>query len=198
MEGILRNRFNNCRAATLEAQAQNEAERLFAEYLKLFPVSREAVELLERNLLKLARAAKMAASKPAKNVIQIDAGVAWHRDVDLLDNIFLCHRPMSERTEYAVVEYFPANGTNEIWNQGWDAVQVLNTFAKEQRQALDLGTEDMVTHITEFLAEKYSGQDLSYLSDRYRHHFNDATSSWPRQSHEQNQSVVSMAKRIDK
>jgi hypothetical protein len=32
MEGILRNRFNNCRAATLEAQAQNEAERLFAEY----------------------------------------------------------------------------------------------------------------------------------------------------------------------
>ena len=129
MEGILRNRFNNCRAATLEAQAQNEAERLFAEYLKLFPVSREAVELLERNLLKLARAAKMAASKPAENVIQIDAGVAWHRDVDLLDNIFLCHRPMSGRTEYAVVEYFPANGTNEIWNQGWDAVQVLKTFA---------------------------------------------------------------------
>jgi hypothetical protein len=119
----------------------------------------------------------MAASKPAEHVIQVDAGVVSYRDVDLMDNIYLCHRPMARGMEYAVVEHYFAHGTNEIWNRGWDAVQVLKTFANEQRQALEFGTEDMMTHITEFLAETYSGQNLSYLSNRFRHIFNEATSS---------------------
>ena len=189
---IVSHRLDNCQATALKEQAYNEAESLFAEYLKLFPVSREAVEQLERNLLRLAFTAKMAASKPAVNVIQVDTGVAWHRDVDLVDNIYLCHRPMAGGMEYAVVEHFLAYGTNEIWNDGLDAVQVLKTFAREQRQALDFGTEHMVAHITEFLTEKYSGQDLSYLSDRFRHQFNDATSSRHAQSPEQKQSFASI------
>ena len=172
-----------------EDQAYSEAITLCAEYERQFPVSREAVELLERNLVRLAYAAKMAASKPAGNVIRTDAGVSWHRDFDLMDNIYLCHRTMSGRTEYAVVEYFLAHGTNEIWNQGWDVVQVLQMFAKEQRQALDLGTEDMVAHITEFLSEKYSGQDLNYLSERFRHHFDGVICSRHCQLQEQNHSV---------
>ena len=89
-----------------------------AKYLKQFPVSREAVEALERNLLELALAAKMAASKPPENVIHDDDGMPWHKSVDLMDNIFLCHRPITGGTEYAVVEHFPAHGTNEIWNRG--------------------------------------------------------------------------------
>jgi hypothetical protein len=91
-----------------------------------------------------------------------------------------------------VVEHFPAHGTNEIWNRGWDAVQVLKIFAKEQRQALEFGTEDMVARTVEFLAEKYSGQDLSYLTDSLKQQFNDATSPQHAQTHEQNRSVVSL------
>jgi hypothetical protein len=37
------NRLDNRRAAALEEQARTEAERLFAEYFKLFPVSHEMV-----------------------------------------------------------------------------------------------------------------------------------------------------------
>ena len=94
MGAIVSNRLDSRQATALEEQAYNEAECLFAEYMKLFPVSREAVEQLERNLLRLAFTAKMAASRPAANVIQVDAGGPWYRDVSLLDNIYLCHRPM--------------------------------------------------------------------------------------------------------
>ena len=186
------NRLDDCRRTGLEEQACTEAGGIFAEYLKQIPVSREAVEALERNLLKLALAAKIAASKPPENVIHSDDGMHWHKGVDLMYNIFLCHRPITGGTEYAVVEHFPAHGTNEIWNRGWDAVQVLKIFAKEQRQALEFGTEDMVARTVEFLAEKYSGQDLSYLTDSLKQQFNDATSPQHAQTHEQNRSVVSL------
>jgi hypothetical protein len=190
MGDIMSNRLASCYPTAQETQACAEAQCLFTEYLKLFPVSREAVELLERNLLKLALVAKMAASKPAENVIQTDAGVAWHRDVDLMDNIFLCHRPIDGGTEYAVMEHFNAHDTNEIWNCGWDAIQVLRIFANEQREALEFGTKDMVARITEFLAEKYSGQDLSHIANSFNHRFNEATSSKHTQSLGQNNRVV--------
>jgi hypothetical protein len=170
------NRLDDCRRTALEEQACIEAGSIFAEYLKQFPVSREAVEALERNLLELALAAKMAASKPPENVIHADDGMPWHKGVDLMDNIFLCHRPTTGGTEYAVVEHFQTHGMNEIWNRGRDAVQVLKIFAKEQRQALEFGTEDMMARTMEFLAEKYSGQDLSHISNSFKHQFNDATS----------------------
>ena len=69
----------------------------------------------------------MAASKPTpkENIIQADGGGQWHKSVDLMDNICLCHRPITGGAEYAVVEHFPARGTNEIWNRGWNAVEVL-------------------------------------------------------------------------
>jgi hypothetical protein len=186
------NRFDDRLPTAQEVQACSEAECLFAEYLKLFPVSHEAVEQLERNLSKLALAANVAASKPEESIIHVDAGVAWHRDVDLMDNIFLCHRPIAGGTVYAVVEHFPSNGTNEIWNCGGDAAQVLKVFAQEQRQALEFGTKDMVARTMEFLAEKYSGQDLSYLTDSFTHQFRDMTSPPHDQSYEQNRVIEMM------
>jgi hypothetical protein len=156
-------RLDDCRRTALDEQIYTEAGGIFAEYLKQFPVSREAVEALERNLLKLALAAKIAASKPPENIIHADDGMPWHKGVDLMDSIFLCHRPTTGGTEYAVVEHFQAHDTNEIWNRSWNAVQVLKIFAKEQRQALEFGTEDMMARTMEFLAEKYSGQDLSHI-----------------------------------
>ena len=157
------NRLADCGHTALEEQACIEAGGIIAEYLKQIPVSREAVEALERNLLKFALTAKIAASKAPDNIIHDDDGMPLHKGVDLMDNILLCHRPTTEGTEYAVVEHFQAHDTNEIWNRGWDAVQVLKIFAKEQRQALEFGTEDMMARTMEFLAEKYSGQDLSHI-----------------------------------
>jgi hypothetical protein len=52
----------------------------------------------------------MAIAKPTskQNVILADDGKQWHKSVELMDNIYLCHRPISYGAEFAVVEHFPA------------------------------------------------------------------------------------------
>ena len=183
------NRFDNRRLATLEEQAYTEAREHFAEHLKQFPISREAVERLERDMAKIALAANMAASKtPQGNPIPTDDGKQWHKSVDLIDNIYLCHRPITGGAEYAVVEHFPARGRYEIWNQGWNAMEVLKAFAQEQRRALQIWTEDMTAQVKEFLAEKYPGQDMSRVADSFMHRFTRAVSQQHTQTHDQNHS----------
>jgi hypothetical protein len=182
------NRFDDRRPTALEEQAHAEARQHFAEHLKQFPVSREALERLERNIAKTALAANMAASKPTENVIQTNDGTQWHKSVGLMDNICLYHHPITGGAEYAVVEHFPARGTNEIWNRGWNAEEVLKAFAQEQRQALQIWTEDMTAQVKEFLGEKYPGQDMSRVADSFMHRFTHAVSQQHMQAHEQNHS----------
>jgi hypothetical protein len=183
------NRFDNRRLATLEEQAYTEAREHFAEHLKQFPASREAVERLERNIAKMALAANMAASRtPQGNPIPTDDGKHWQKSVDLMDNIYLCHRPITGGAEYAVVEHFPARGRYEIWNQGWNAVEVLKAFAQEQRQALQIWTEDMTAQVKEFLAEKYPGQDMSRVADSFMRRFTHAVLQQHTQAHDQDHS----------
>ena len=185
------NRFDDRRSTELEDKAHAEAVQHFAEHLKQFPASREAVDRLERDIAKIGLAANMAASKPTlkENFIQADDGAQWHKDVELMENIFLCHRPITGGAEYAVVEHFPARGTNEIWNRGWNAVEVLKAFAQEQRQALQIWTEDMTAQVKEFLAEKFPGQDLSRVADGFMHRLATHTTSHQQaQSHGENRS----------
>ena len=185
------NRFDDRRPTTLEDQAYAEAVQHFAEHLKQFPASREAVDRLERDIAKIGLAVNMAASKPTlkENFIQADDGAQWHKDVELMENIFLCHRPITGGAEHAVVEHFPARGTNEIWQRGWNAVKVLKTFAQEQRQALQVWTEDMTAQVKEFLAEKFPGQDLSRVADGFMHRLTTHTTSHQQaQSHGENRS----------
>jgi len=187
------NPFEHRRPTELEDKAHVEAVRHFAEHLKQFPASREAVERLERDVAKIALAANMAAARPTpqQNVIQADDGAQWHKDVDLMENIHLCHRPITGGAEYAVVEHFPARGTYEIWNRGWNAAEVLKVFTQEQRQALQVWTEDMTAQVKEFLAEKFPGQDLSRVADAFIHKCTTQAVSQKHtltQSHEQNHS----------
>lgn len=182
--------MDNCRLTALEEQACLDAGFILAEYMKQFPVSREAVERIAGNIAKLALVANRAASKPAENVIQTDDGASWHKDVDLMDNVFLCHRQITGGTKYAVVEHFPANGTDEIWNQGWNAVQVLRVFVQEQRRALEFGMQDVTTQVKEFLAEKYPSQDMGRVVDRVLHRFKHATLQTYAQTYEQNRRLV--------
>jgi hypothetical protein len=165
------NPFEHRRPTELEDKAHAEAVRHFADHLNQFPANREAVERLERDIAKIALAANLAAAKPTpqQNVILADDGAQWHKSVDLMENIHLCHRPISYAAEYAVVEHFPARGSNEIWNRGWNAGEVVKAFTQEQRQALQLWTEDMTAQVKEFLAEKFSGLDLSRVADAFVH-----------------------------
>jgi len=184
------NPFEHRRPTELEDKAHAEAVRHFAEHLKQFPASREAVERLERDVAKIALAANMAAARPTpqQNVIQADDGEQWRKDVDLMENIHFCHRPISYGAEYAVVEHFPARGTNEIWNRGWNAAEVLKVFTQEQRQALQVWTEDMTAQVQEFLAEKFPGQDLNRVADGFMHRFTHAASQRQTQSQAHNHS----------
>ena len=163
------NPFDHRRPTELEDKAHAEAVRHFADHLKQFPTSREAVERLERDVAKIALAANMAASKstPKENIILADDGAQWHKGVDLMENIHLCHRPISYGAEYAVVEHSPARGANEILNRGWNAGEVLKSFIQEQRQALQVWTEDVNAQVREFLSEKFPGQDLSRVADAF-------------------------------
>jgi hypothetical protein len=167
----MNNPFEHRRPTELEDKAHAEAVRHFAEHLKQFPASREAVERLERDADKIALAANRAATKPTpkENVIQADDGKQWHKSVDLMEDIHFCHRPISYGAEYAVVEHFPAHGTNEILNRGWNATEVLKAFTQGLRQTLQVWTEDMTAQVKEFLSEKFPGQDLSRVADAFIH-----------------------------
>jgi hypothetical protein len=105
-----------------------------------------------------------------------------------MENIFLCHRSTTSGAEYAVAEHFPARGANEIWDRGWNAVEVLKSFTQEQRQALRVWTEDITAQVKEFLAEKFPGQDLNRVAGSSIHRFSRVVSQRPVQSHAPNHS----------
>ena|ERR1035438_5100112 len=165
------NPFDHRRPTELEDKAHAETVRHFAEHLKQFPASREAVERLERDVAKIALAANMAAATPTpqQNVILADDDAQWHKNVEFMENIHLCHRPISYGAEYAVVEHFPARSSNEILNRGWNATEVVKEFAQQQRQTLQLWTEDTTAQVKELLSEKFPGQDLSRVVDAFIH-----------------------------
>jgi hypothetical protein len=172
------------RPTEIEDQAQGEAVRHFAEQLKQFPASRDAVKRLEQDIAKIALAILAASRRPLEaNLIVTDDGSQWHNGVGLFDNVFVCHRQTINGPEYAVVERFPS-GTNEIWNRGRNAVDVLKAFTHDQRQALQIWTEDITAQVKEFLAEKYPGQDMSRVSESFLRQLTHAET----QTHQQRQS----------
>ena len=156
------NLFNRRRPTPIEDQAHADVVRHFSEHLKQFPVSRDAVKKLERDIAKTALVALAASQKPPQgNPFLADDGTQWHKCVDLFDNTFVGHRAVAYGTEFAVVEHVPASGKNEILARGRNAVDVLKSFAHDQRHALQIWTEDVSAQVKEFLAEKYPGHDTS-------------------------------------
>jgi hypothetical protein len=172
------------RPSEIEDQAHATAVRYFAEQLKQFPAIRDAVKRLERDIAKIALAILAASRRPLEaNPIVTDDGAKWHNSVGLFDNVFVCHRQTVNGPEYAVVERFPS-GANEIWTKGRNAIEVLKAFTHDQRQALQIWTEDMNAQIKEFLAEKYPGHDLNRVAESLLHQFTHAETH----SHQQSQS----------
>jgi hypothetical protein len=160
--------FQNRQPTKLEDQAYAEARQHFAGHLDQYPASQDAVRQLERNFAKTAIAVNLAASqaKLTESPIQTDDGAQWHKGVELFDNVCVCYRPGIHASEYAVLERFP-NGRNEIWNRGYNAVEVLRAFANDQKQTLQAWSDDLKAQVMEFLAEKYPGQDMSRVADAF-------------------------------
>jgi hypothetical protein len=158
----------------LEEQVWAEARQNFAEPLKQLSAGVATIQRLERNMVVMALAANIAATKPAKPVgdfIQADDGGSWCRSVDLMDNIYLCQRATATETEYAVVKCSPGNDVNEVWYQGFSAIQVLQLFAGEQRQALQIWAEDLAAQMRKYLVGKYPSRDLGDVADNFMRQF---------------------------
>lgn len=183
------NPFEHQRPTELEDKAHAEVIRHFAGHFKQFPASRETIDRLERDIAKISLAANMAASKPKlkENFVQADDGAQWHRDVELAENIFLCHRPVISSAEYATVEHSPKTGVGEVLNRGWNAAEVVKEFTQQQRQTLQLWAEDVRAEVGEFLAERFPTHDLSRVADSLMHRLATQTPSHRHtQSHGEN------------
>jgi hypothetical protein len=177
-------RFDDSLLTTLEEQAYTLAWQHFARDIRQFPQTHQALVRLERNLSIIALAAEIAASKPSpnENTILDDDGTNWNKSSDLMDNIYLCHRPISDGTEYAVMEHFPAGRRNEVWNRGLNTAEVLRVFAKEQRRAMEIWTEDIRGQVKKFLMQKYPDHDSERMAHDFTRRFSHAVQA---QTHEQ-------------
>jgi hypothetical protein len=180
--------FAHRRPTALEDKAHAEAVRHFAEHLKQFPISRASVDRLERDIAKIGLAANLAAAKPTENFIHDADGAQWHKDMELMENTFLCYRPITGGMEYATVEHAPKNGTNEVLHRGGNATEVVKAFAQAQRQTLQIWTEDARAQVREFLAEKFPGHDMSRVTDSFMHRFTNAVSQQQTRTQGQNHS----------
>ncbi len=167
-------RFSNDSHSTVpKEQVYDEAWQHFAQDLKQFPQSHQALNRVERNLSMIAMAASIAAETPApaESAIVDDAETYWHKSTDLMNHIYLCYRRIAGETEYAVMEHFPAVCRNEIWNRGRNAVEVLREFTKEQRQALEVWANDIREEVKEFLLRKCPDHDAGRLADDFTRRF---------------------------
>jgi hypothetical protein len=55
----------------------------------------------------------------------------------------------------------------EVLNSGHNASEVLQTFARDQRQVLNLWKSDVTAQIREHLEEKYPQQDMSIVVESF-------------------------------
>ena len=104
-------------------------------------------------------------------MFQTADGIQWNGGIALLDNISLCHRRTEQGIEFGIVQRCPFNGINEIVKRGNKVTDVLRTFARELRQALQIWEEDVSAQVLENLAEKYPGQDMSRVAAGFVNRF---------------------------
>ena len=157
------------RPTPLQEQAYTEARQHFAELLKQFKANCDAVHNIECNLPATASDTFRAALQSSGRVIQTDDGTQWHQAVDLTKTISVCHRPTAAGLEFAVVERLPLKSgeMKDVLNSGHDASEVLQTFARDQRQVLYLWKNDVTAQIREHLEEKYPRQDMNIVVESF-------------------------------
>ncbi len=157
------------RPTLLQEQANAEARQYFAEHLKQFKANCEAIHNIESNLSKTTNDVFRAALQSSGHIIQTDDGTQWQHAVDLTKITSVCHRRSSAGLEFAVVECLPfkSGEMKGILNSGHDASEVLQTFARDQRQVLTLWKNDVTAQVREHLEEKYPHQDMNIVVESF-------------------------------
>ena len=153
----------------LQEQANAEARQHFAEHLNQFKANCDAIHSIESNLPATANDAFRAALQSSGHIIQTDDGTQWQYAVDLTKITSVCHRRTAAGLEFAVVECLPlkSGDVKEVLNSGHDVSEVLQTFARDQRQVLNLWKSDVTAQIKEHLDENYPHQDMSIVVESF-------------------------------
>jgi hypothetical protein len=112
-----------------------------------------------------AKDASRAAMQSSGRVIQTGDGTQWRHAIDLTKITSACHRHTSAGLEFAVVECLPfkSGEMKAVLNSGHDASEVLQTFARDQLQVLNLWKNDVTAQIREHLDHKYPHQDMTIV-----------------------------------
>src|SRR6266404_6243313 len=137
------NRFNDPLLTAMEEQADAEIRQHFAKHLNQFPATQGEIRRLEQELSRRALAVNLTTSRtaPSRTRIQTGDGIGWYTSIELMHNCWACYRPTGDGTEFAAVELLPSGGAPEVVAKGRSAVEVLQAFTRDQRQALKLWTE---------------------------------------------------------
>lgn len=172
------NPSNHTRPTALEAQAHAEVGRQFAKHLSQLRPIQEAIRHIEENLSRMAYDLQFATSRtsPSRTRIQTDAGAPWYQAVEVMENCWACYRTTEAGIEFGLVESPGPGNAPDVLAEGRDPVEVLQTFARQQREALNLWTEDLTAQVNEFLAEKYPGREMSDVIERFRQGLADLVS----------------------
>ena len=142
---------------------------IFAEHLKQFKADCENLHQLERNLPATANDVSKILLQSSGHAIQTDDGAEWQHSLELMKNVFVCHRRAAAGLEFAIVESLPLKSgeRKEFLNSGHNAQEVLQTFARDQRQVLQVWKNDLTAQVREYLAEKYPHQDMSIVVESF-------------------------------
>jgi hypothetical protein len=157
------------RPTPLQEQAYTEARQHFAEHLEQFRANCDAIQNIESNLPATANEAFRAALQLSGRVIQTDDATQWQHAVDITKITSVCHRRTSAGLEFAVVECLPMKSgeMKDVLNSGHDVREVLQAFARDQRQVLNLWKSDVTAQIREHLEENYQHQDMSIVVESF-------------------------------
>mgnify|MGYP001555323167 CR=1 FL=1 len=157
------------RPTPLQEQAYTEARQQFAEHLKQFKANSDTLHNIEANLSVTANDVSRAARQASGRIIQTDDGTQWQHDVDLTRITSVCHRHTPAGLEFAVVKCLPLKSgkMKDILTRGNNATEVLQQFARDQRQVFKIWKDDLTTQVREHLAEKYPHQDMSIVAESF-------------------------------
>ena len=161
--------MNYQRPTELHEKANAEAMAIFGEHLKQFKTFCENLHHLEHNLPATANAATKIALQSSGRAIQADDGTEWQHSIELMKNVSLCHRRTAAGLEFAIVESLPLKSgeRKEVLNNGHNTQEVLQTFARDQRQVLQVWKDDLTAQVREHLAEKHPHQDMSLVVESF-------------------------------
>jgi hypothetical protein len=179
----------------IEEHAYAEIRQRFARQMEESNAVHGAVQRLEQDLTRhssnVLRQAVSRKARPEKNLIVTDNGQQWQRSVDLTDNCCLCYSTTGQHADFAVVERSSLAGTNEVLTRSRTVLAALQDFTAIQRETLRIWTEDMAAQVSDYLTEKYPGQNMSRVANGFLKRFTQTETL--AQSREQSRSYGMLA-----